>query len=348
MQLSDYTIKLLEDIEKRIDPETEEDYKNQWKNFWYGKTDTDVFVPERKKVSSAGIEVKDIHINDAINDFELMLCSELASVSKRLNSTTDSLGIRANYGTGIMTSLFGAELFEMPRSTNTLPTTKSWNDSDKIRETLDKGIPDLNSGLGKKVLYFGEMCNEVFEKYPKIKKYVDVYHPDTQGPLDIAELLWGGEMFYEMYDDPDFVHSVLRLITDTYKSFLDKWYTIIPKNDELSTHWTLMHKGNILIRLDSAMNISTEFYNEFSKPYDSELFKYFGGGCIHFCGRGDHYIDSLCETEDLYGINMSQPELNDMGKILGTLEKYDMKIFALPNAQKYANEINVKRGIING
>ncbi len=348
MKLSDYTIKLLEDIEKRIDPETEDDYRNQWKNFWYESSDTEIFVPKRKKVFSAGIEVKDIHINDAINDLELMLCSELAYVSKRLENASTSAGIRANYGTGIMTSLFGAELFEMPRSTNTLPTTKSWNDSDKVREILDKGIPDLRGGLGGKVFDFAELCNEVFEKYPKIKKYIDIYHPDTQGTLDIAELLWGGEMFYEMYDDPDFVHSVLRLITDTYKAFLDKWYSMVPKKEELSTHWTIMHRGNILIRLDSAMNISTEFYDEYSKPYDSELFDYFDGGCIHFCGRGDHYIESLCKIKNLYGINMSQPEHNDMVKILGVLEKYDKKIFALPNAQKYASEINVKRGVING
>ena len=347
MRLSDYTIKLLEDIERRIDPETEDDYQKQWKKFWYENTDTEIFVPQRKKVSSAVIDVKDIHINDAINDLELMLCSELASLSKRLSKPDASLGIRSNYGTGIMTSLFGAELFEMPRSTNTLPTTKSWNDSDKIREVLDKGIPDLCGGLGARVFNFAELCNETFIKYPKIKKYVDIYHPDTQGPLDIAELLWGGEMFYEMFDDPDFVHSVLRLITDTYKAFLDKWYSMVPEKDGLSTHWTLMHKGKIFIRLDSAMNISTEFYNEYSKPYDSELFDYFGGGCIHFCGRGDHYIESLCEIENLYGINMSQPEHNDMAKIFGVLEKHNKKIIALPNAQKYTNEINVKRGMIH-
>ena len=32
--------------------------------------------------------------------------------------------MRANYGTGILSSVFGAQVFEMPRHTNTLPTTK--------------------------------------------------------------------------------------------------------------------------------------------------------------------------------------------------------------------------------
>jgi len=195
MKLSDYTIALLEDIEKRIDPETEEDYRTQWKNFWYAQGDTQVFKPCRKKVTAPGIELKRIHINDALNDLETMLDYELVALSQKLFSTTDALGIRANYGTGIITSLFGAEIFQMPRETNTLPSTRSLNDSDKIRALLDHGIPDFYEGFGKNVFAFGELCAELLESYPKIKKYVDVYHPDTQGPLDIAELLWGGEIF---------------------------------------------------------------------------------------------------------------------------------------------------------
>ncbi len=344
MKLSDYTLRLLDDIESRIDPAAEDEFYAQWHKFWYENTDTLVFRPERKKVSLPNMEIEEVHINDAINDPEKMLCSELVSISRRLSGTDCALGMRANYGTGIMSSLFGAELFEMPRHTNTLPTTRSWNDSDKIREMIEKGMPSLESGLGGRVLQFGEMCKEIFKNYPKINKYVEVYHPDTQGPLDICELLWGGEMFYEMYDDPELVHSALRLITDTYKAFLDKWYSIIPPKEALSTHWHIMHRGRILIRLDSAMNISTDFYNEYSKPYDSELFDYFGGGCIHFCGRGDHYVDSLCEIKSLYGINMSQPEHNDMNKIFDALIKNDKRIFALPGAENY----NVKRGVIHG
>ena len=88
-------------------------------------------------------------------------------------------------------------------------------DLQEIEELIEKGIPDLNNGFGRKVFEFGEFCSEIFAKYPKIKEYVVPFHPDLQGPLDICELLWGGEMFYAMYDDPDIVHSAMSLITDT-------------------------------------------------------------------------------------------------------------------------------------
>ena len=225
------------------------------------------------------------------------------------------------------------ELFVMPYEMNTLPTTRSLNDSDAVRRILEAGAPDLNTGFGKNVFEMGEIYAEVFSKYPKIQNYVYVFHPDTQGPLDVAELLWGGEMFYEMFDDPDFVHAVLRLITDTYKRFLDHWYTIIPRTEKYSVHWGWMHPGTVMIRNDSAMNLSPAMYDEFAFTYDNELLEYYGGGCVHFCGKGDHYIGVLAKAPLLYGINMSQPQYNDMDKILAAVRENGKHLLSLhPNA----------------
>lgn len=348
MNPSSYTKALLDDIERRIDPEVEEDYRAQWEAFWSEPVEDQVFRPRRKKTSQSELELKSICINDALHDYDLMLCSELVSLSKKLSSAGAALGVRANYGTGILSSLFGAEVYEMPRETNTLPTTRVIADSDVIRALPDKGIPDLYRGFGKDVFFFGEYCSEVFEHYPKIKKYVDIYHPDTQGPLDIVELLWGGGMFYEMYDDPEVVHSVLRLVTDTYKAFLEKWDTIVAPRKGLSVHWGLMHRGNIMLRLDSAMNISEDFYNEFSKPYDREVLDHFGGGCLHFCGRGDHYIASACELENLYGIQLSQPHLNDMKKILQAVGATKKRIIGLSRAAEHFESVSVCKGLVSG
>ncbi len=347
MKLSDYTLSLLRDIERRIDPEVEDDYIRQWEDFFAGECRERVFRPVRIRVSEPGVKLRNININDAIGDMDLMLASELTALSKKLASRGQALGIRANYGTGIMTSLFGAEVFMMPRENNTLPTTRPFGDSDKIREILDRGMPSLEGGFGGDVLRFGELCRELFTKYPKINKYVQVYHPDVQGPLDIAELLWGSEMFYEMYDDPDFVHSALGLFTDTYRAFLERWYSIIPKRDGLSLHWGVLHRGTLMIRLDSAMNLSREFYEEFSKPYDIELLRHFGGGCMHFCGRGDHYIESLCEIPEMYAFNMSQPHLNDMDKIFRAAAESGKRIIGFPRADEFVGD-SVPCGIVHG
>ncbi|MBO5300020.1 MAG: hypothetical protein J6B51_08110, partial [Clostridia bacterium] len=174
MELSKETLLLLEDIERRIDPETEDDLEKQWLDFTYGRFDGDIFCPNRKKLSVPSVEPPFININDAIKDYDLMLRGQLAGVSGALNGTHNTLCIRANYGTGIMTSLFGAEIFIMPYENNTLPTTRPFNDTERIRRTVDQGLPDVMNGFGKNVFEFGEFCAEIFEKYPKIKKYVNV------------------------------------------------------------------------------------------------------------------------------------------------------------------------------
>jgi len=315
-KLSQNTLDLLNDIESRICPEAEEDLDRQWSDFLDNRFEGDIFFPSRTVVSAPSVNVPAVNINDAINDYEMMLLYELCGVSGALSSRNQNLCVRSNYGTGILSSLFGAEIFEMPRKMNTLPTTRTLGSTEDIRRISESGVPDLMGGFGRRVFEFGEFCRDVFSHYPRIQQYVSVYHPDTQGPLDICELLWGCEMFYALYEDPDLMHAMMRLLTDTYTAFMHKWYKLYPMNTGINVHWAhIRHKGAIMLRDDSAMNLSPELYAEFAAPYDGELLKRFSGGAVHFCGRGDHYIETLTSLPGLNGINLSQPHLNDMEKI---------------------------------
>lgn len=307
-------IRLLNDIENRIDIDVETDYNNQWEDFLNNKFTGDIFTPERKRKSSSEIEKFNININDAINDYDLMMLSQLQGVSDALNSSRP-LNLRSNYGTGILSSLFGLDVFIMPYETNTLPTTIPLNDTNKIHEIVSEKSIDINVSLGKKVFDMGEYYMDVFKNYPKIQKCVEIYHPDLQGPLDVCELVWGSEMFYQLYDAPELVHEMLNLICDVYTQFIIKWYEIVGQPKEINSHWTIKHKGALMIRDDSAMNLSPEMYKEFGYKYDDLLLNKFNGGAVHFCGRGEHYIDILCKAKKLTAINLSQPHLNDMEKI---------------------------------
>jgi len=316
MKLRKETICILEDLERRLDADVEADVTAQWEDFLMDRFQGDIFTPCRRACTQPGVELPNIHINDAQEDPDLMVRMQLAGASRALADPKLIPCIRADYSSGIMSSLFGAEVFVMPREMNCLPTTRAFNDTEKMREILQKGMPSLTGGLGQKVFDFGEICAEAFEKYPKVKKYVYVYHPDTQGPLDIAELMWGGEMFYAMYDEPELVHGVLDLISRTYTAFMEKWFAIWPGRQDINPHWgNMWHKGRIVLRDDSAMNLSPALYAEYAAPCDSALLEHFGGGAVHFCGRGDHYMETLCACPWLTAINLSQPHLNDMETI---------------------------------
>ncbi len=332
--------KYLEDLEERIKPDEEENLLSRWKSFWEGGVGDEAFIPRRELKNPPGIEWPETSVNRALEDSAMMALQQLRVCSELLASGGGGLlNIRCNYGTGILPSVFGAELFMMREELDTLPTSKPLGSEKAIEAIIDAGLPDIYSGLGAKVFETTEFFKDMLRAYPKTEKYVKIYHPDLQGPMDVCELLYGSGLFISLVDKPDFVHRLLSLITQTYREFLAKWLKVIPPCGAYSTHWGMLIKGGIMLREDSAMNLSPGMFEEFIKPYDEILLDCFGGGCIHFCGRGDHYIAKASEIKKLHAINMSQPELNDMEKILPATAGRGIKIigFSREYAENPAN-----------
>ena len=308
----------LNDLEKRIHPETEETLEAEWRRFLAGKCPDQVFHPKRKQTAPPEIEWPKILINTALKDKELMLLRELSGVSAALAAGNGTiLNIRCNYSTTILPSLFGVEIFYLEDQHDVLPASHPLPDgADGIRRLLDAGVTGFDRGWGPAVFETALYIRETLKDYPKIREYVRFYHPDLQGPLDVTEMIWGSDIFMEFYDNPDLVKSFLSLITETYSGFMNRWNGLVPSvNDRFSSHWGCGHAGKIVLRDDSAMNLSPEMYEEFALPFDRRLLKEFSGGVVHFCGKGDHYIDRLSAVPELTGIQLSQPEYNDMERI---------------------------------
>ncbi|MCK5114361.1 MAG: hypothetical protein KAR11_06325 [Phycisphaerae bacterium] len=324
--------KCLDDLAARIDLEQERINTAAWINFIEGNVEGEVFCPPLRKEAPANIEWPEINLNDAFDDPDSMLISEFKMVSDRLDySSGQPLNVRCNYGTGILPTLFGCEMFMMDRELNTLSPAIPLHDKAKIQKLLDSGLPDMRAGLGARVFDTGELFMEVFEQYPIIAEAVELYHPDIQGPIDVGEVVWGSEIFLVFYDDPEMLRAFLQLVTDTYIAFLRKWYEIVPvPKDGYSRHWGMLIKGIPALRNDSLMNLSPELYAEFVRPMDQQIFDEFGGGIIHFCGRGDHFIEPMSEMRGLNGIAMSQPEYNDMEKIYCNTVDKKIPLLGLP------------------
>lgn len=322
--------KCLEELENRIDPVVEEDLYTQWQTFTDGKFRGDVFRASRIRHPETDFKWPKIMINQAQDNEEAMLLSEYASCFNSLRiGGGHVMCVRSNYGTGILPTLFGAELFLMDDALNTLQTTQALPDVQAIESVVKGGLPSMTAGLGKKVLDTGRRFAQVARQYPKIGKYVHIYHPDLQSPMDVVELLWGSSLFLDVMDHPERVHALLQLVTDTYVSFMREWEAIVPAAKGNSIHWSAMHRGKIMLRDDSGMNFSPAMYDEFMRPYDSQLLKKLGGGAVHFCGRGDHYIESCCQMEGLYAINTSQPHYNDMETIFRNTVDKGIKLIGL-------------------
>jgi hypothetical protein len=324
--------KYFEDLESRIDEDVEKDLMQQWMDFADGTFSGKVFSPQRKKISAPGLEWPHIMVNDTLDDVDKMVLQQYAICSNAMaTGKGELLSVRCNYGTGIIPSLFGAKLFVMPYEFDTLPGTKNLQEGkEDIRKLISQGVPDFRQGLGGKVFEAAKRFLEIGRIYPKIGKHVHVYAPDTQGPMAICQSLWGSNLYLDFYDEAALAHQMLNLATQTFIEFTKEWYKLVPPIKEgYCINWGLFHKGQVLIRDDDAMNLSPEMFEEFIKPYDQKILDKFGGGVIHFCGRGDHYIPILHQMKGVFAINMSQPECNNMDIIYENTINHGIKIIGL-------------------
>ncbi len=314
--MTDTLERCLDDLEARIDPAEEDAILQAWRDFSENRFRGDIFSPRRRRPNLPRVEWPHVSINAALADFDAMALQQFGGCSKTLADGGGAvLNVRCNYGSSIAPLLFGVEVFVMDEELETLPTSRPLNDKAAIRRLIDAGVPDLRTGYGAQVLEMGERFVEIGRQYPRIGKYVFIYHPDLQGPMDICEVVWGSTIFYAVQDDPTLVKELLELAVQTYIAFMRKWEQIAPFRPDGNAHWGLYHKGKIMLRDDSAMNFSRRMFEEFIGPYDQRLLDEFGGGAIHFCGKGDHYIPAMSQLRGLYAINLSQPELNDMEEI---------------------------------
>lgn len=309
--------RFLDDLERRIDLDVEGELEAEWRAFLEGQFSGAIFAPRRRRKSPPNVTWPEVLVNDAIASPEQMVLQQLGACSKALAEGTGALlNVRSNFGTGIMSSLFGAEVFMMERSLDTLPTTRPLpNPRVAVQGLVEQGVPDQWQSLGAQALEMGRYYRDLFRAYPKIERAVHIYHPDMQGPMDNCELLWGSSLFLAILDEPDLVKALLDLVTRTYIAFMDDWDATVPLERDYATHWGLLMKGTIMLRDDSAMNLSPDAFCEFIEPYNQRLLDRFGGGATHYCGCGDHWIGRVPEMRGVYGVNLSQPHLNDMEKV---------------------------------
>ena len=305
----------LDDIESRLNDEQECRVRANWLAWIrHENASGPCRVPPRRPAPSS-LEWPHVNINDAIADDTLCVYRELEGVNAALTDGRPTiLRVRANYGVGNIATAFGARSFIMPHETDTLPNVRSM-DADAVAALIGSALPDHEAGNFAAIRRFARNYKKLREKYPKIAKYIRVEQPDLQGPMDNLELIMGSSgMFYALYDDGKTVHVLLDMITNAIEAFMDDWLAFFPENRAFANYFTQVEEGNICIRDDSAMNLSPEMFSEFIAPYDGRLLRKYGG-IVHFCGRGDHYIEKLAGLEGLTGVNMSQPHLNDMEKI---------------------------------
>lgn len=155
----------------------------------------------------------------------------------------------------------------------------------------------VHSGINQKQIDYRRAMMAVAEKYPVRFQGGPVFYPGanpalthtSDGPFGVAgDVMGQTELFTAVYENPDFVRELLRIVTDK----LIEWLDFCWEEEGLPTPkdfaWTD----------DLAVSLSARSFRELVLPDEKRLRFHFDGWLsLHMCGKTDHLLEIF--TDDL-------------------------------------------------
>ena len=249
---------------------------------------------------------KAVHYNS-----EKMFASELSGALRAVAGGMQAVpSVRANMGCGIYAAFFGItqDLFE-----------------DKMPWVQQHLCKDAINRMGPDDLSFTDEFKTGLEHMDYMAENLKgtgcgIYPLDLQGPFDLAHLVYGDAIFYDLYDDPEFVRHLLELSCEAIFKCMDECLKHIPDADTEIRHYNNLAmprgKGGIKISEDTSTLLSGEHIREFAAPYTERVLERYGGGYIHYCGKNENLYRAVMDMPLAYGINFGNPDMHDMPGVL--------------------------------
>jgi len=314
--------KLLKIVEekKRIDPQGKDRIADILEN-----REVDVLPLIFWRPQNTSVPGKTYNMEEQFYDKEKMLYGHLEEIVDCAQNAFDApICIRPNFGTIFIPAMFGLK-YKVPK--DTFPWITSHLTKDEIRKFK---IPYLSEvDMMKKAIEYLQFFKE------ELPEWIHVYLPDTLGPFEIAHSVYGDNIFYEIYDDPNFIHYLLDLCTELYIQVTDKLKKIIGEERESCYHGhalvrgIYMRNGGTRISEDSATLLSPEHIDEFVIPYDRRALEVFGGGFVHYCGKHDYLLESYLQLEKVRAVNLGNPEMYEFDSTMQKFLNYEKCYFGL-------------------
>lgn len=237
--------------------------------------------------------------SSAFRDPEQMLLYELAPIYEGALLRDDKVyTVRANYGVGIIPSLFGCRIHQQA---DEYPWVEPLPE-EKISTLMEKGVPSLDSPLYRRVVETEEFFSEKLAEYPTLSRTIHISVCDVQGPFNLLASVVGTELFLLLYDSPEMVLELLGLMTETYIAVLRAEKSRLGEEDRGGHLLQYSLIGGTRITEDSALMLSVEHYRRFVKPFNERILREFGG-LILLCDRPFHLLDEILSTEGLTALN---------------------------------------------
>lgn len=247
---------------------------------------------------------------EVFKDPEKMLLDELLTVYEGTLIKDDKVYvIRANYGVGIIPSLFRCEVIQR---SNDLPWVKPLDSLVDIKKIIKKGVPDVNTGMVPRVNETQDFFRKKLHDYPNLRKSIRIGMADNQGSFNIAVMIRGPDLFADLYEHKELIKDFLELITQTYIEFSKSQKDKIDEEINIGYYFQYRLPGGVKISEDHALSISPFMYDEFCLPYNAQIGEKFGGLSMLVCGQAENLIKNIIETPNLKCIIRWSEDFDDL------------------------------------
>ncbi len=246
--------------------------------------------------------------------------------------------VRADFGTGIIASIFGATIEQVEDN----PPWVLPLQMDAMQRILDLDPLDFSLGWCPRVIQTYQCYHELLANYPKLQQVIAITLPDLQGPFDNAELLCGSDIFLDLYDRPETVNAVLASMARAQVGFARRLKPLIQEKLEGFFHQhAMMMAGNILIRNDSPIMMSAQMYRELIAPHDAFVLREMDGGGIHSCGNIIHLAESYLEVPRIAVLDLGQAAMNDLDALYihARMHNIPLNRLEVPEQQLLSGEV---------
>lgn len=169
-----------------------------------------------------------------------------------------------------------------------------WVRTDQDLKRLEE-IDFVHNGLNQRQIDYRKTMMDVAEKYPVRFQGGPIFYPamnpnlthTSDGPFGVAgDLMGQEELFRAVYERPDFVRELLRIVTEKLIAYLDFCQTEEQLPAPRDFAWTD----------DLAVSLPDTLYQELVLPFEKMLrFHFDGYVSLHMCGSSDHLLNTFVD-----------------------------------------------------
>ncbi len=306
----------------------------QHKAFWSGDGPCLVLVPPGRDMQ----EMWQVQIYDT-GDYrerfynpEKMWANEMARARPVLDWPTDGIPtVRPNLGVVFVPSLAGQK-YEIREGL--MPWCGEPLTPEAIRAARDVDVAQAE---------LMELAAEFYRIHREHSEgEIAAYQADNQGIFDIAHLLYGDAIFYDMMDEQKitWVDELLGISQELMVRAVRSLKQLIGEGDGSMIHGHGTEQGvyfpsvGIRISEDSPAMISPVQIDRFVMGPIERCAEQFGGVFLHYCGKHEYFFERLCRCEGVEAIDLGNPESYDTRRLFELCADSDTVLYSRVAAEE--------------